>query len=108
MKVGDESTSKIRFRTTAKGNFPHLYHILNKLEPLGKEFNTVAYYVTRALLFIELQKGKEYTKQRKYHLQLGATASCTKIMTEATKGIGQRYIKGLPRIFSFWQLIHIK
>ena len=32
-------------------------------------------------------------KQSKYHQKLGVTESCTKIMLEATKGIGQKYIK---------------
>ena len=31
---------------------------------------------------------------RKYHLQLGKTEACTKKIMEATKGIGQREIKG--------------
>ena len=30
----------------------------------------------------------------KYHLQKVATVACTKILVEATKGIGQRDIKG--------------
>ena len=42
LKVGGESMSAIRFRTTAKGNLPHLSYIFRKLEPLSTEFNTVA------------------------------------------------------------------
>ena len=34
-KVGDESMSAIRFRTTAKGNLPHLSYIFRKPDPLG-------------------------------------------------------------------------
>ena len=52
LKVGDESMSAIRFRTTAKGNLPHLSYILRKPEPLGTEFNTVAFSVTGALISI--------------------------------------------------------
>ena len=52
LKVGDESMSAIRFRTTAKGNLPHLSYILRKPDPLGTEFNTVAFSVTGALLSI--------------------------------------------------------
>ena len=33
-------------------------------------------------------------KNIKYHLHLGATVACTKIITELTKGIDQRGIKG--------------
>ena len=46
LKVGDESTNAIRFRTTSKGNLPHLSYIFRKPEPLESEFNTVAYSVT--------------------------------------------------------------
>ena len=42
LKVGDESMSAIWFRTTAKGNLPHLSYIFRNPEPLGTEFNTVA------------------------------------------------------------------
>ena len=42
LKVGDESMSVTRFRTTAKGNLPHLSYIFRKPEPLGTKFNTVA------------------------------------------------------------------
>ena len=57
LKVGDESTGKIRFQTTA--NLPHLSYICCKTEALGKEFNTVACSVTGTLIFIEIQRGKE-------------------------------------------------
>ena len=33
-------------------------------------------------------------KHSKYQKELGATEACTKRMMEATKGIGQKYIKG--------------
>ena len=42
LKVGDDSMSAIRFRTTAKGNLPHLSYIFRKPEPLSTEFKTVA------------------------------------------------------------------
>ena len=34
---------------------------------------------------------------RKYHLQIVATPACTKRMTESTKELGQRDIKGDTR-----------
>ena len=87
LKVGDESMSVIRFRTTSKGNLPHLSYIFRKPEPLGTEFKTVACSVTGALLFIKVQRGKEGMKDSRYQQELGATAACTKWMTEETKGI---------------------
>ena len=41
----------------------------------------------------------------KYHQDIGATAACTKIMTEATKGVGQKSIKGGTKdyfLFDSW------
>ena len=58
LKVGDESMSAIRFRLTAKGNLPHLSYIFRKPDPPGTNLNTVACYVTWALLFIEVQRVK--------------------------------------------------
>ena len=42
LKVGDEPMSEIRFRTTAKGNLPHLSYIFRNPKPLGTKFNIVA------------------------------------------------------------------
>ena len=71
MKVGDESMSAIRFQTTAKGNLLRLLYIFRNPEPLGNEFKTVACYVTGALLFIEVQRGKEGMKNSRYQQELG-------------------------------------
>ena len=76
MKVGDESMSAIRFRTTAKGNLPHLSYIFCKPEPLGIEFKKVSCSVTGALLFIVLHRGKEGMNHSKYQKELGSTAAC--------------------------------
>ena len=85
--------SAIRFRTTTKGNLPHLYYIFRNTEPTGTEFKTVACYVTGYFLFIEFQIVKEGMNNIKYQKDLGETAACTKRMTEARKGIGQKSIK---------------
>ena len=105
LKVGDESMSAIRFRTTAKGNLPQLSYIFRKPEPLGTEFKTVACSVTGALLFIEVQRGKEGMKNSRYQQELGATAACMKRMMEETNGIGQKSKKGGPKdcfLFDSW------
>ena len=82
--------SAIRFRTTVKGNLPHLSYIFRKSEPLGTEFKTIACSVTGALLFIEVQRGKEGVKDSRYQKKLGATAACTNRTMEETRGIGQK------------------
>ena len=105
LKVGDESMSAIRFRTTAKGNLLHLSYIFRKPDPLGTKFKTVACSVTGALLFIEVQRGKEGTKDSRYQKELGATEAYTKRMMEETKGIGQKSKKGGPKdcfLFDRW------
>ena len=92
LKVGDESMIAIRFWTTAKGNLPHLSYIFRKTEPLVTKFKTVACYVTGGLIFIEVHIGKEGMNHSKYQHDIGATATCTNRMMEATKRIGQRSI----------------
>ena len=82
LKVGDESMSAIRLRTTAKGNLPHLSYIFRKPEPLSTEFETVACSATGALLFIKVQRGKEGMKSSRYQKELGATAACTDQMMD--------------------------
>ena len=94
----------IHFCTKAKGNLPHLYYILRKQDPLGEEFKTVTCYVTRALILIELQIGKEGMNNRNYQQDLGSTADWTEIMMEATKGIGQKYRKGGTKYFSLFEI----
>ena len=105
LKVGDESMSAISFQTTAEGNLPHMSYIFRKPEPLGTEFKTVYCYVTGDLLFIEAQRGKEGMKHSKYQKDLGSTSACTKGMAEATKGIVQKYRKGVTKdyfLFDSW------
>ena len=44
-------------------------------------------------------------KHSKYYKELGATAACTKIMMEETKGIGKKSIKGWTKdclLFDSW------
>ena len=94
--------SAIRFRTTVKGNLRHLSYIFRNPKPLSTKFKTVDCSVTGALLFKEVQRGKEGMKDRRYQQELGATVACTKWMMESTKGIGQKYKKGgLKNCFLF-------
>ena len=85
LKVGDESMSEIRFQTTEKGKLPHLSYSFRKMKPLGEEFKTVTYSVTGYFILIEIWRGKEWTKHRKYQQQLGVTAALTKRIIGATK-----------------------
>ena len=105
LKVGDESTSAIRFRTTAKGILHRLSYMLRKSEPLWTELKIVVFSVTGDLLFIEAHIVKEGMKHSKYHQYLGVILACTKRMVESTKKIGQNYIKGATKdrfIFYSW------
>ena len=97
--------SAIRFRTTVKVNLSHLSYIFRKPDPLGNKFKTVACSVTGALLFIELQRGKEGMKDSRYQQDLGSTSACTKRMMDKTKGIGQKSKKEGPKycfLFDSW------
>ena len=82
-------------------------YIFRKKEPLGTEFKTVACYITGALIFLEIQRGKEEMKLIPYQLELGATAACTNISMEETKGMGKRDLKRSTRdylLFDIWFL----
>ena len=105
LKVGYESMSAIRFLKTAKENLPHLSYIFRKPYPLEKEFNIVVYSFTGDFLFIEVHRWKEGAKHRKYYEELESNEACTKRMTEATKGIGQKSRKGGTKdylLFGSW------
>ena len=65
IKVGEESTSMIRFWTTPKGNLTHLSYIFRKPESLGIDFKTVPCSVTGALVFIKIHRWKEGTNNSK-------------------------------------------
>ena len=99
LKIGDNSMREIRFKTTAKGNLPHLSYIFCKPKPMGTEFKTVVFSITGALILIELKRGKEGTNNIKYQQEIGVTAVYTDITKEATKGIGQKYLKGATQAF---------
>ena len=58
LMVGNESMGAIRFWTTSKGGLSHFSYIFRKPEPLVKYFNNVACSITRALIFVEIQRGK--------------------------------------------------
>ena len=55
IKVRDDSMIAIRFFTTSKGDLPHLSYIFQNPEPIGTEFNTAAWSVTGALIFLDVQ-----------------------------------------------------
>ena len=95
LKVGDESMSTIRFCTMSKGYLTHLSYIFRKPEPLGTEFETVACSVTEDFIFLGIQRGEEGMKSIWFHLELGNTATCAKILMERTKMDGE---EGLERI----------
>ena len=50
--------------------------------------------ITGALLFIEIPKWKEGMNKIRYHLDIGSKEACANRMTEATRGLGQRDLKG--------------
>ena len=58
LKVGDDTMSATCFMTTAKGGLSHLFYILFKTEPLGKDVNNVDCYFTEALIFIDITREK--------------------------------------------------
>jgi len=76
-KVADESMSAWRPRTTALGGLPNISFVVRKPEPLGTEFKTSACPVTGVMTMMEIQRGKEGMKEKRYNRELGATTGCT-------------------------------
>ena len=65
-----------------------MYYIFCKPEPIEIEYTTVAWYITGALMLLEIQREKEGMKLSWYHLEFGARADCKKRLMEETKGLG--------------------
>ena len=93
LKFEDESMSAIQFRTTSKGELPHLSYIPRNPELLGTDFKTISCSVTGALILLDIQRGNGGMKSSRYNLDLGTTYACTKISMEETNGMGQRDLK---------------
>ena len=64
------------FRTTKTGGLPNLSFVTRKPEPLGTEFKNIVDGMTGAMLWLEIQEGKERMRQREYTQDLGGTAAC--------------------------------
>jgi len=64
------------FRTTKTGGLPNLSFVARKPEPLGTEFKNIVDGMTGAMLWLEIQEGKERMRQREYTQDLGGTAAC--------------------------------
>ena len=84
-----------------------MYYIFRKTELISTEFNKVACYVTGSPIFLEIHRGKGGMKSSRYHLKLGAKATCTNRLMEEMKGLGQMALKGSTRdcfLFDSWSL----
>lgn len=94
-KVADESMSAWRPRTTALGGLPNISFVVRKPEPLGTEFKTCACPITGIMTMMEIQRGKEGMKEKKYNKDLGATTGCTLRLLEATIPEGNNESHGI-------------
>ena len=83
-KLGDETMSAFKPRTTKTANLPHLSSIKRKPEPLGTELKSLACSVTKIMLALEIQRRKNDTTQQKYVDKVKLkTSACTLRMVEA-------------------------
>jgi hypothetical protein len=79
--VADESMFACRSQT---GGLPCISFIARRLEPLGTKFETIACWITGVMTMMEIQRGKEGMKDKKYNRELGATTGCTLCLLEDT------------------------
>ena len=70
------------FRTTKTGGLPNLSFVARKPEPLGTELKNLVDGMTGAMLWLEIQEGKDRMRQRDYSQDLGGTAAC--VMRDVT------------------------
>ena len=56
-KVFDKTILVWKTNTTNKRGLPHIAFIKSKTEPLGKQFNNLAYPNTEIMLFLDIQRG---------------------------------------------------
>ena len=94
-KVVDESMSAWRPRTTALGGLPNISFVVRKPEPLGTEFKTSACPITGVMTMMEIQRGKEGIKDKRYNRELGATTGCTLRLLEDTIIEGEHQPHGI-------------
>ena len=78
----DELMSAWRPRKTKTGGLLNITYILQKPEPLGSEFKCTGCTVGKFKNFLEIQRGKEEMKKRKYNRNIGATAACMLQLSE--------------------------
>ncbi len=84
-----------RPRTTALGGLPNISFVVRKPEPLGTEFKTCACPITGIMTMMEIQRGKEGMKEKKYNRDLGATTGCTLRLLEDTIPEGNNESHGI-------------
>jgi hypothetical protein len=94
-KVADESMSAWRPRTTALGGLPNISFVVRKPEPLGTEFKTSACPITEVMTMMEIQRGKEGMKDKRYNRELGVTTGCTLHLLEETIPEGEHQPHGI-------------
>ena len=65
-KTADEWMSAIQFRTTPKGYLPHYYYIFGIPEQLGTDMSNLECSRLGTMLYLDIQKGKEYMKTSEF------------------------------------------
>ena len=90
-RILDESMSAFRPRTSKTGGLPNISYILRKPEPLGTEFKSCVCPITKVMVHLEIQRGKNGMADQLYNKKLGATTGCT---VRIAQRVSQTYIDG--------------
>ncbi|KAL7458010.1 hypothetical protein ACHAWC_009713 [Mediolabrus comicus] len=93
-KVMDELMSAYRPRTSVTGGLPNISYIQRKPEPLGSEFKVVVCPITKIMLFVEIQRGKDAMNSDeygKYSSEIGVTAAFVKRAVEQVAHCGTKH-----------------
>ncbi|KAL7548885.1 hypothetical protein ACHAWF_013195 [Thalassiosira exigua] len=91
LKIMDELMSAFQPRSTPDGGLPHFSYVSRKPRPFGVEFKVLVCGVTKIMLYLEIQRGKEAVNGEeygKYAQDVGPTAAFIKGVISETANMG--------------------
>ena len=73
---------------TLKGDLSQYFYISRNMDPLETDIKNVSCYRLGAMLYLEIQKGKEEMNKSEFQNQIGGNMMCMKRLTRGKKGCG--------------------
>lgn len=96
-KTLDESMCSWKPRNSITGGLPNIAYIKRKPKPLGTEFKVAACSVTKCILHLEIQRGKDPMRAAEGSSEHGGTAACSLRLVKGSKNSGQINVNEFKR-----------